>query len=73
MGLFLRKNHLLIKMFGLSFSSKLGWGSYIISIAKTAPSKIGVLIHCMEFLSPEFALHLYKSTIWPGMEYCSHV
>ena len=29
------------KMLGLTFSSKLDWGSYIISIAKTAFKKIG--------------------------------
>ena len=32
-----------LKMLGLTFSSKLDWGSYIISIAKTASKKIGVL------------------------------
>ena len=32
-------------MLGLTFSSKLDWGSYIISIAKTASKKIGALIH----------------------------
>ena len=40
------------KMLGLT-SSKLDWGSYIISIAKPAPKKIGVLIRSMKFLSPE--------------------
>ena len=30
------------KMLGLTFWSKLDWGSYIISIAKTASKKIGV-------------------------------
>ena len=61
------------KMLGLTFSSKLDWGSYIISIAKTASKKIGALIRSMKFLSPEVALYLYKSTIWPCMEYCCHV
>ena len=61
------------KMLGLTFSSKLDWGSYIISIAKTVSKKIGALIRSMKFLSPEVALYLYKSTIWPCMEYCSHV
>ena len=60
-------------MLGLPFSSKLDWNSYIISIAKTASKKIGALIHSMKFLSPEVALYLYKSTIWPCMEYCCHV
>ena len=27
----------------------------------------------MKFLSPEVALYLYKSTIWPYMECCCHV
>ena len=27
----------------------------------------------MKFLCPEAALYLYKSTIWPCLEYCYHV
>ena len=61
------------KMLGLTFSSKLDWGSYNISIAKTASKKIGALIRSMKFLSPEFALYLYKSTIRSFMEYCCNV
>ena len=61
------------KMLGLTFSSKLDWGSYIVSIAKTASKKIGALIRSMKFLSPEAALYLYKSIIRPCMEYCCHV
>ena len=53
------------KMLGLTFSSKLDWGSYIISIAKTASKKIEALIRFMKFLSPEVALYLYESTIRP--------
>ena len=60
-------------MLGLNFSSKLDWGSYIISITKTASMKIGALIRSMKFLSPEVALYLYKSTIRLCMEYCCHV
>ena len=37
------------KMLGLTFSSKLNWGSYIISIAKTTSKKIGALILSMKF------------------------
>ena len=61
------------KMLGLTFSSKLDWGSYIISIAKTASKKIGALIRSTKFLSPEVALSLYKSTIRPRMECCCHM
>ena len=72
MGLFLRIKNLL-RCWNLTFSSKLDWDSYIVSIAKTASKKIGALIRSMKFLSPEVALYLYKSTIWPCMEYCCHV
>ena len=61
------------KMLGLTFSSKLDWGSYIISIAKTASKKTGALIHSAKFLSPEVALYLYKSNIHSCMEYCCQV
>ena len=62
------------KVLGLTFSSKLDWGSYIVSIAKTASKKIGALIRSMKFLSPEFlALYLYKYTIRLCMEYCCHI
>ena len=60
-------------MLGLTFSSKSDWGSYIISIAKSASKKSRALIHSLRFLSPEVALYLYKSTICSCMEYCCHV
>ena len=39
------------KMLRLTFSSNLDWGSYIVSIAKTASKKIGALICSMQFFS----------------------
>ena len=38
-----------------------------------ASKKIEAFIRSMKFLSPEFALYLYKSTIRPCLEYCCHV
>ena len=61
------------KLLGLTFSSKLDRGSYIISIAKTVSKKIGALIYSIKFLSPEVAVYLYKSTMCRCMEYCCHV
>ena len=61
------------KMLGLTFSSKLDYDSYIISVAKTASKKIGALICSTKFLSPENSLYLFKSTALPCMEYCCHV
>ena len=60
-------------MLGWTFSFKFDWGSYIISIAKTASKKIRALIRSMKFLSPEVAVYLYKSTIRLYMENCCHV
>ena len=51
------------KMLGLTFSSKLDWGTYIISIAKTVSKKIGPLICSMKFLSPDGAMYLNKSIV----------
>ena len=61
------------KKLGLTFSSKLDWGFYIISTTKTASKKIETLIRSIKFLSPEVALYLYKSSIRPCMEYCCYV
>ena len=46
------------KMLGLTFSSELDWGSYIVTITKTASKKIGALICSIKFLSTEVALYL---------------
>ena len=59
------------KMLGLTFSSKLDWGSYIISIAKAASKKIGALFYEVSF-SRGCTQYLYKSTIHPCMK-CCHV
>ena len=53
-----------LKMLGLT---------YLISIPKTAFKKIETLICSLKFLSPQVALHLWKSTICPCMEYCCHI
>ena len=56
------------EMLGLSFSSKLDWRCYFVSVAKTASKKTGDMIHFMQFLSPEVAFYLYKSTRQPCMK-----
>ena len=63
------------KMLGLTFSSKLDWGSYIISVAKTASKKIGALIRSRKFLSLEFGLisinlpyaHVWNTVVTAGL------
>ena len=46
------------KMLKLGFSSKLDWGSYIISVIKIVSKKIGALIRSIKFLSPDVVLSL---------------
>ena len=58
------------KMLESTFSSKLDWGSYVIS---SAFKKIGALICCMKFLYSGIALYFFKSTIQSFIEYCCHV
>ena len=60
-------------MLGLTLSSKLDWGSYTISAAKTASKKIGVLIRSVKFLFPGVALHFYKFILRLCMEYSCHM
>ena len=45
-----------LKMLGLTFSFKLNWGYYIISIAMNASKKIGALIRYMKFLLRLFCI-----------------
>ena len=61
------------RLLGLSFTSKLDWESYIISIAKDVSKNISAFLRSMTFLSPESVLYLYQSTIRPCVEYCCHV
>ena len=68
-GSILEKNSS-FKMKGLTFSSKLDWASYIISVSKTVSKIIGAFICSMKFLSPEVVLYFCKSTIQACMEYC---
>ena len=60
---FVLKEKSSFKMLGLTFSSKLDWGSYI-------PRK---LEPWFIFLSPHVFLYLHESTIQPCMEYCTVV
>ena len=51
------------KMLVLTFFFKFDWGSYIISIAKTASKKIGAIIRFMEFLSPEVYADVWNTVV----------
>ena len=61
------------RLLGLIFTQTMDWKPYLQSIAKAASRKVGSLYRSLRFLTPETILYLYKSTIRPGMEYCSHI
>ena len=59
------------KVLELTFYSKLDWGSYIMSIVKTASKKIGALIRSMKFFSPEENICMkYCCHAWGGAPSC---
>ena len=62
-------------MLGLTFASKLDWGPYIISIAKTDSKNIGALICSMKFfllrllyisINPPYA-HVWNTVVTSGL------
>ena len=60
-------------LLGLTFTRSMDWKPYLQSIAKAASRKVGSLYRSQHFLTPESILYLYKCTIQPCMEYCSHI
>ena len=66
----LLKDNASFKKLGMFLSSKLDWGSYMISIAKSASKNLDPFY---EVFSPEVPLYLHKSTIQSCMKYCCHV
>src|SRR5678816_1204109 len=45
----------------------------VITVARTASKKLGVLFRLRDFFSSSQLLQLYKGLIRPCMEYCSHI
>ena len=60
-------------LLGLTFTRSMDWKPYIQPIVKAVSRKVGSLYRAQRFLAPESILYLYKSTIRPYMEYCSHI
>ena len=61
------------RLLGLTFTRSMDWKPYIQIIATADSRKVGFLYRAEHFLTPESILYLYKSTILPCMEYCSHI
>ena len=61
------------KTLGLSFSSKLVWVSYNVSIAKIESKTNGFLFRSIKSLSTKVGLYLYKFIIRSCKENCSRI
>ena len=61
------------RLLGLTFTRSMNWKLYIQSIAKAVSWKLGSLYRAQRFLTPESILYMYKFTIRPCIEYCSHI
>ncbi|CAH2097689.1 unnamed protein product [Euphydryas editha] len=64
-------NHL--ELLGIDLSSKLNFGSYIESRAKTASKKLGILSKVRHYFTPDQLLRLYTAQVRSCMEYCCHL
>ena len=62
-----------MRLLGLDFSTSATWERYITGVAKSASMRVGCLYRARKYLHPEAILYLYKTTIRPLMEYCSHI
>ncbi|CAH2088457.1 unnamed protein product [Euphydryas editha] len=64
-------NHL--ELLGIDLSSKLNFGNYIESRAKTASKKLGILSKVRHYFTPDQLLRLYTAQVRSCMEYCCHL
>ena len=62
-----------MNILGVSFSSDLSWKDHIISLAKSASQKMGMLFRLRYFFTPKQLLSVYKGIVRPCMEYASHL
>ena len=53
-----------MQLASLDQSINTDWGTYIISIVKTAYKKMVALVRSVKFLSADVSLYLYNSTIF---------
>lgn len=60
-------------LLGLTLSTDMRGNKYIDSIGSSTTRKVGSLCHARKFFSSESILQIYKSTIYPCMEYYCHI
>ena len=63
----------IFRLLGLTVTRSMDWKPYIQPIAKVASRKVGSLYRAQRFHPHKSIFYLYKSTIRPCMEYCTHI
>ena len=56
-----------LSILGMDISSDLSWGKYV------SDMRVGCLSRARKFIPPSALLYLYKTSIRPLIEYCSHI
>jgi len=62
-----------LQLLGVELTSKINFGPYIESKAKTAAKKLGVLSKVRRYFTSEQLLRLYQAQVRSCMEYCCHL
>jgi len=62
-----------INILGLNINTELSWKPHITMIAKSASKKLGALFRLRRHFNSHQLLQIFKTSIRPCMEYCSHV
>ena len=62
-----------ISMLGVTLGSDLSWNDHILTIAKAAACKLGLLFRSRRYFTPSSLLTLYKAQIRLCLEYGSHL
>lgn len=62
-----------LSILGVTISDNLVWHTHVSNLAKSASKKLSFLFRSKRYFSPDNLLTLYKATIRPTLEYCSHI
>nr|CAI5820293.1 unnamed protein product [Callosobruchus analis] len=56
-----------VKLLGINIYNNMYWHEHVVTIAKTASQKLGILFRCRKLYTPEQLLLLYKAQIRPSL------
>jgi hypothetical protein len=62
-----------LSILGITISDNLVWHTHVSNLVNSASKKLSFLFRSKRYFTPENLLTLYKATIRPTLEYCSHI